>query len=105
MKKRTGAVESGGVRNPDVLALVEVLRRLDEHLARQPREPPAVLTVADVAEKLRCSPDTVERLIRLGLLVPFRLVGGIRVHPDELNDFCRRRRVTTPTEAAPLEEP
>ena len=108
MQKRIKARRSGAGRNSTQLIHPDTLNaffeRLERLLNRPTREPPTALKVADVAARLRCSDDTVYRLIRSGCLVPFRLVNGIRIHPDELNDFCRRRIVPPPTTGSNMED-
>ena len=54
---------------------------------------PRLLTVREVAERLRSSPETVRRWLRQGKLRGFRPGGtklGYRVSEEELQDFINR---------------
>lgn len=59
-------------------ALIEaaVTRALDVHRQRGSDDLPEHLTVAEAAKELRCSPRTVQRLVRGGRLVASRIDGG-----------------------------
>jgi excisionase family DNA binding protein len=50
-------------------------------------QPPLLLTMAEVAEALRCSASTVERLVRDGSLPVRRLGRSVRVRPEDLEAF------------------
>jgi excisionase family DNA binding protein len=57
-----------------------------------------LLTVREVAERLRSSPETVRRWLRLGKLRGFRPGGtklGYRVSEDELQRFMMRSQSGT----------
>ena len=56
-----------------------------------------LLTVREVAERLRSSPETVRRWLRQGKLRGFRPGGtklGYRVPEDELHKFIKRSQAT-----------
>ena len=56
-----------------------------------------LLTVREVAERLRSSPETVRRWLRQGKLRGFRPGGtklGYRVPEDELQQFIRRSQAS-----------
>lgn len=46
-----------------------------------------LLTVEEVAQKLRVSKDTVWRLIRQKKLGAYRVAGSLRIHPDDLKKY------------------
>lgn len=46
-----------------------------------------ILTVKEVAERLRCSDDTVYRLVKQGRLKSFKLNSALRIPADSLNDL------------------
>ena len=50
----------------------------------------ALLTVEDVAQRLKVSPSTVRRLIRRGGLKTVRLGRLIRIRPADLNAYIER---------------
>lgn len=50
----------------------------------------ALLTIDEVAQRLKVSPSTVRRLIRRGGLKTVRLGRLIRVRPADLNDYIER---------------
>lgn len=56
------------------------------------RKPPPLLSRADVARRLNCSPDTVKRLARRGLLEE-RHVGPrlVRVTPESVDALLAAR--------------
>ena len=48
---------------------------------------PQLLTLVDVAEKLRVSPHTVRSWVRKGKLRPVRVCRRLLFHPDEVSRF------------------
>lgn len=57
---------------------------------------PQLLTLLDVAEKLRVSPHTVRSWVRKGVLQPVRICRRLLFHPDavlRLLDCCESRQV------------
>jgi len=56
---------------------------------------PHVLEVHEVAYSLKCSQETVRRLIREHKLLAFRLGAHWRVDADELKAFMVRQRVAS----------
>ena len=55
-----------------------------------------LLSVSEVAVRLRVSRVTAYRLIRRGDLPAFQVGGSIRVDPDELEQFLRAARAGHP---------
>jgi excisionase family DNA binding protein len=54
-----------------------------------------MLSVAEVAERLGCSPDTVQRLIAAGELPAYRIGGRLKVNEADLAEYLNRARVAT----------
>jgi excisionase family DNA binding protein len=53
---------------------------------------PRLLTLLEVAEKLRVSPHSVRAWIRKGRLRPVRICRRLLFHPDELSRFLAEAR-------------
>ena len=62
-------------------------------MSLDPHPPVKVLEVHEVAYLLKCSQETVRRLIRDAKLVAFRVGAHWRVDADELKAFTVRQRV------------
>lgn len=70
------------------------LNVLEMSLDPHPPPVPRVLEVHEVAYSLKCSQETVRRLIREQKLIAFRLGAHWRVDADELKAFIVRQRAT-----------
>ncbi len=62
------------------------------------------LSPNDVAEYLGVSPFTIRRYIKLGELKAVKLLGGFRVHRDDLQRFLKAHEVNPTEEALGAEE-
>jgi excisionase family DNA binding protein len=51
------------------------------------------LTVNEVAERVKTTPETIRIWIRKGLLPGYKIGKGLRVREDELDAFVRALRV------------
>lgn len=58
-------------------------------MAIEQRHDDQLLTVREVAERLRLHPITVRRLIKAGRLPAVRLGRSVRVHESDVNDLLR----------------
>jgi excisionase family DNA binding protein len=56
---------------------------------------PALLTVNEVAERLRIAPQTAYRLCRSPGFPASRIGGQIRIDPEALEEWVRQQRPTT----------
>ncbi len=64
------------------------------------------LSPNEIAEVLGVSPFTIRRYIKMGELRAVKLLGGFRVHRDELQRFLKAHEVNpTEEELLPEEEP
>jgi excisionase family DNA binding protein len=66
-----------------------------------------VLTVAEVASRLRCSLSNAHALIAAGKLKAYRVGaggGGLRVSEEQLQEFLRRAETTRGREETPAPE-
>lgn len=57
-----------------------------------------LLTVKEVAEKLRLSEEAVRRLLRSNVLHGYTVQGSWRVEPEDLADYLKRQANFTPEE-------
>ncbi len=62
------------------------------------------LSPNEIAEYLGVSPFTIRRYIKLGELRAVKLLGGFRVHRDELQRFLKAHEVNPAEEALSPEE-
>ena len=62
------------------------------------------LSPNEIAELLGVSPFTIRRYIKLGELRAIKLLGGFRVHQDELQRFLKAHEVNPAEEALLPEE-
>jgi excisionase family DNA binding protein len=53
---------------------------------------PQLLTLLDVADRLRVSPHTIRSWIRKGQLHPIRICRRLLFHPDEIARFLSEAR-------------
>jgi len=96
-KRRPTTQKSERSAAPSVKALAEEL--VDVAVARMERDlagraaPARLLTLGQAADLLQVRPATVRGLIRAGGLVATRFGRLVRVHPEDLAEFQRRRRV------------
>jgi excisionase family DNA binding protein len=63
-----------------------------------------LLTVSEVAERLRVTPLTIRRWLKSGDLVGIQLGdrAGWRISQDDLNNFLKRRRSDTDAEGVEM---
>jgi excisionase family DNA binding protein len=61
---------------------------------------PQLLTLADVAERLRVSSHTVRSWVRKGKLEPVRICRRLLFHPDELFRFMAGAKATPSGQSA-----
>jgi excisionase family DNA binding protein len=62
------------------------------------------LSPNEIAELLGVSPFTIRRYIKLGELRAVKLLGGFRVHRDDLQHFLKAHEVNSTEEGLPPEE-
>lgn len=62
------------------------------------------LSPNEIAELLGVSPFTIRRYIKLGELKAVKLLGGFRVHRDDLQRFLKAHEVNATDEELPPEE-
>lgn len=93
------AVASPGDRR----LLAALLRELASSaaLAVAGRAPAQLLTTAEAAALLKVGPRVVRRIIAAGDLAAVRWGRTVRVHPEDLADFQRRRRLVMSPETGP----
>ncbi len=53
---------------------------------------PRLLTLSDVADRLRLSPHTIRALVRRGKLHPLKICRRLSFHPDEVARFLAEAR-------------
>lgn len=58
--------------------------------------PPRLLTAADVAELLQCSPRHVQQLARTRTIPAVRVGKPLRFHPDDITRYITQNRKDTP---------
>lgn len=56
------------------------------------REPPALITVAHIAERLRLNPWTIREMLRLGELKGFLIRGRWRIESSDLEEYIERAK-------------
>ena len=62
---------------------------------------PALLTVEEVADRLRCNPETVYRAVRARRLACYRVQSCIRIAPDDLTAYLESTRCPALDQSAP----
>ncbi len=64
-----------------------------------------LLTLLEVADRLRLSPHTIRKFVRYGKLQPIRLCRRLLFHPQEISRFVELHQSPPKSEQFPDSEP